>query len=191
MIFAIDHPSIPFPEAGRWGVWLEENFSLIRQEWSDHQGTLIKHPNSDSLVSQGRWDILPLYKGGIAHKELTAHFPKTMRVIEAMPHCGEGLDGIGQVIFSRLKAGLHILPHRGSTNVRLRYHLTLLSDPEASLKVLDDARGWVEGQCFCFDDGLEHSVTHTGERDRVVLLIDLWHPQLSLAQRKIIKRLLA
>jgi hypothetical protein len=33
---------------------------------------------------------------------------------------------------------------------------------------------------YCaFDDSFEHEVVHMGERPRVVLVVDLWHPALT------------
>ena len=39
-------------------------------------------------------------------------------------------------------------------------------------------RSWVEGRATLFDDSFEHEVWNPSIRPRVVLLIDVWHPQL-------------
>ena len=41
-------------------------------------------------------------------------------------------------------------------------------------------REWAEGRCLIFDDSFEHEVWHEGDSDRVVLICDLWHPDLDL-----------
>ena len=43
------------------------------------------------------------------------------------------------------------------------------------------SRGWEEGRCVVFDDSFEHEVSHHGpvgdtSVDRVVLLVNFWHP---------------
>lgn len=37
-------------------------------------------------------------------------------------------------------------------------------------------REWKVGECLIFDDSFEHEVWHDGSTDRVVLICDLWHP---------------
>ena len=41
-------------------------------------------------------------------------------------------------------------------------------------------REWKQGECLIFDDSFEHEVWHDGDSDRVVLICDLWHPELDL-----------
>lgn len=45
-------------------------------------------------------------------------------------------------------------------------------------------RTWREGELFIFDDSFEHEVWHNGSQSRLVLILDMWHPQLSAAQRR-------
>ena len=42
----------------------------------------------------------------------------------------------------------------------------------------EEWREWTEGECLVFDDSWEHEVHHRGDADRVVLLINFWHPEL-------------
>ena len=47
----------------------------------------------------------------------------------------------------------------------------------------ENARGrrreWQEGEVLLFDDSFEHEVFHDGVGPRVVLIVDVWHPQLA------------
>jgi aspartyl/asparaginyl beta-hydroxylase (cupin superfamily) len=47
----------------------------------------------------------------------------------------------------------------------------------------ENARGrrreWQEGEVLLFDDSFEHEVFHDGVGPRVVLIVDVWHPQLT------------
>lgn len=45
-----------------------------------------------------------------------------------------------------------------------------------------EKRAWREGECLLFDDSFDHEVVHQGDRERVVLLIDYWHPDLAPAE---------
>ena len=40
---------------------------------------------------------------------------------------------------------------------------------------------WKEGKAFVFDDSFEHSVDHHGLEDRIVLVVDVVHPNEYLA----------
>jgi hypothetical protein len=39
-------------------------------------------------------------------------------------------------------------------------------------------RAWAEGKVMLFDDSYEHEVFHMGDGARVVLIVDVWHPQI-------------
>ena len=76
----------------------------------------------------------------------------------------------------------------GPTNTRLRMHLALTVPPEGQdapeLRVGGVARSWKEGRVLVFDDSFEHHVSPNDSTvDRVVLIVDLWHPQLSPEER--------
>ena len=42
----------------------------------------------------------------------------------------------------------------------------------------------LEGKFVVFDDSFDHEVWHEREGDRVVLIVDLWHPDLDEAARR-------
>ena len=41
---------------------------------------------------------------------------------------------------------------------------------------------WQEGRCLVFDDSFEHEAWNRSDSVRIVLLIQLWHPDLSAAE---------
>ena len=72
-----------------------------------------------------------------------------------------------------------INPHYGATNLKLRCHFPLFVPDEAFLRVAGDPRPWTEGKMIIFDDSYEHEAANLSEQDeRVILLIDIWHPEL-------------
>ena len=87
----------------------------------------------------------------------------------------------GSHFFSRLAPGTHLSAHCGPSNFRLRCHLGLVVPPGVRIRVADETREWREGECLIFDDSYEHEVWHDGGADRVVLICDLWHPDVDLA----------
>ena len=47
-----------------------------------------------------------------------------------------------------------------------------------SIRVGDEVRTWVEGRCLLFDDSFEHEVWNDADEERLVLIVDVWHPDL-------------
>jgi aspartate beta-hydroxylase len=85
-------------------------------------------------------------------------------------------------------------PHCGPTNVRHRLHFPLAVPSSGPvLTVANDKLAWNEGCCFVFDDSLVHSVQYPVDSGtnscRVVLIVDLWHPDLTAAEREAIANL--
>lgn len=86
--------------------------------------------------------------------------------------------------------GTKIRPHCGPTNCRLRAHLGLVVPPGPRIRVGNETRTWKQGKFIVFDDSFEHEVWHDGSKPRLVLMIDLWHPEITKEQRASISPLL-
>ena len=54
------------------------------------------------------------------------------------------------------------------------------------LRVAEETLEWREGKVFVFDDSFDHEVWHEGGEDRLVLIVDLWHPELSERERAVL-----
>lgn len=133
----------------------------------------------ENLQVGGKWTEMrikiPGYDGYT--KLAQAYFPKTVKHLQ---ECGQDLMNVK---FSAIQPGTYIRPHTGPTNERLRIHLTLLHTGGAKLRVANEWRTWEEGKAFIFDDSWEHEVIHTGKDIRVVVICDIWHPDLPDSQR--------
>jgi aspartate beta-hydroxylase len=113
---------------------------------------------------------------GVRNEDLCRACPTTAKLLDEIPLC----KAFGFAMFSGMEPHTHIAPHCGSSNLRLRYHLGLdVPEPDRSwLRVGTEKRGWREGKAMAFDDSFQHEVEHAGERPRVVLVVDVWHPSL-------------
>jgi aspartate beta-hydroxylase len=100
-------------------------------------------------------------------------------------------DHAPEVMFSVLTAGSHILPHRGVTNTRVVCHLPLVVPEDCALVVGGERRAWREGEAVAFDDTYEHEAWNRGARTRVVLIVDVWNPHLTPAERDAVAALVA
>jgi aspartate beta-hydroxylase len=74
-------------------------------------------------------------------------------------------------------------------NTRLTCHLGLVITPDSALRVGSNVVSWQEGRCLVFDDSFEHEVWNKSDRERDVLLIQLWHPDLTEAEVWALKEL--
>jgi aspartyl/asparaginyl beta-hydroxylase (cupin superfamily) len=82
--------------------------------------------------------------------------------------------------------------HRGSVNGRLIVHLPLIVPENCGyLRVGEDQRSWEEGKLLIFDDTFDHEARNDSDQTRVVLIFDIWNPQLSQAERDAFRRILA
>jgi aspartyl/asparaginyl beta-hydroxylase (cupin superfamily) len=95
------------------------------------------------------------------------------------------------VLFSLLKPGTRIQPHNGQINARLICHLPLIVPPGCALRVGNETRPWVMGETLIFDDSIEHEAWNDSRETRVVLLFEVWRPELTAAERSSVAALLA
>lgn len=51
------------------------------------------------------------------------------------------------------------------------------------MKVGDETQTWQEGKLTTLDTSFEHSTGNPSDSERVVLIIDYWHPELTEAER--------
>ncbi len=94
-------------------------------------------------------------------------------------------------MFSLLKPGTRIPPHTGVSNARLVTHVPLIIPEQCGFRVGNTTREWVPGQAFVFDDTIEHEAWNLSDKLRVVLIFDVWHPELTPPERALITALAA
>ena len=85
---------------------------------------------------------------------------------------------------SVLEGQAHVRPHFGITNAKLRVNLPLVvpQDAPSMIRVGDDIKQLEEGKMIVFDDSFEHEVWNGSDEVRIVLLLDINHPELSREQ---------
>jgi aspartyl/asparaginyl beta-hydroxylase (cupin superfamily) len=60
---------------------------------------------------------------------------------------------------------------------------------DCAIRVADETRRWDEGRCLVFDDYFEHEAWNRTAADRIVLIVDLWHPALSVTEVALLEAL--
>jgi aspartyl/asparaginyl beta-hydroxylase (cupin superfamily) len=86
-------------------------------------------------------------------------------------------------LFSVLRAGTHIPPHTGMINTRLICHLPLIVPSGCRLRVGNHIRAVEPDRMMVFDDSIEHEAFNDSDATRVVLLFEIWRPDISEAER--------
>jgi aspartate beta-hydroxylase len=142
------------------------------------------------LTRGGSWDAYFFYRHGETLADHHAACPRTSEILGTLP-----LDHVREhgpeVLFSVMRPGAHILPHRGVTNVRSVLHLGLDVPDDCALRLTGITElTWAQGRCFAFDDTYEHEAWNRSDRTRVILLGDIWNPYLRAPEREAIADLI-
>lgn len=177
-----------------WVAALESNCSAIRKELEALLAADVgfrpyvedepDRPARDfhGLNNNRIWTALYLYKQGTPVPEIAERCPATMRALAEVP-----LSQIGErtpsVFFSRLEPGAHIPAHCGMLNSRVICHLPLIVPSGCWLRVGNETREWEQGKLLIFDDSIEHEAKNPSSEVRVVLIFDIWRPELSASER--------
>jgi hypothetical protein len=140
------------------------------------------HRDFGGLNEDPSWTALYLWKDGEVVEENARRCPQTMAALEKVP-----LSRIGSrtpaVLFSRLEPGAHIPPHSGMLNCRLICHLPLIVPAGCWLRVGNEKREWEEGKLLIFDDSIEHEAMNPTGELRIILLFDIWRPEVGEEER--------
>ena len=144
-------------------------------------------PNNDATGTTDNpdWSAFFLWKGGELVAENAARCPKTLQALKDVPLC-RITHRTPSVLFSLLRPGARIPPHTGMINARLICHLPLVVPEKCGFRVGNETRAWREGQALVFDDTIEHEAWNDSAELRVVLLFDVWRPELSAEERALV-----
>jgi aspartate beta-hydroxylase len=142
------------------------------------------------LNQSRRWGVYYLWRAGIPIPEHIARFPRTVKALESWPRC-EMAGSSPTAVFSILDAKTRIPAHTGVANTRLTVHLPLMVPPGCGFRVGAERREWHPGKAFVFDDTFEHEAWNDSDVARAVLILDIWSPHLSIAERELVTRLSA
>jgi aspartyl/asparaginyl beta-hydroxylase (cupin superfamily) len=135
------------------------------------------HREMERVARSGRWSVVMLFERGRKHEDHCRCCPTLTGIIERH-RTVRTIAGISYV--SRMSPSTHIAAHNGPTNLRLRCHLGIqVPTGDCALRVGGIVRHWQEGRCLVFDDALEHEAWNHTPGDRTVVIIDLWHPDLT------------
>lgn len=134
------------------------------------------------MLNNPAWSAYYLWKNGEIVAENAARCPKTIHALRNAP-LARVRHRSPSVLFSLLRPGAHIPPHNGLINTRLICHLPVIVPPGCRFRVGNDEREWVAGKAWAFDDTIEHEAWNGSRETRVILLFDVWRPELTEQER--------
>lgn len=197
-------PSQPFYDTAQfpWVKALEAKTDIIRDELVralevrgegfvpyvtlDRGGT---EQEWKELNQSTRWSVLYLWRNGLRDAENQKLCPETVKALDLVDQAH--IHGnCPNAMFSALAPRTRIPPHSGESNARLVVHLPLIVPEKCgALRVGFEEREWKVGQALIFDDSIEHEAWNDSDELRVVLLFDVWHPQLTSDDREMVNAL--
>ena len=141
--------------------------------------------DNNGLLNDPAWSACHLIERGEEVPDMARLCPATLGALRQAPLCR--IKGrTPTALFSLLRPGAHIPPHHGYLNTRLICHLPLVVPGECALRVGNETRAWREGELVIFDDSIEHEAWNRSAEPRVVLLFDIWRPELTEAERALV-----
>jgi len=194
-------PAIEFYERSEfpWLAAIEAATAPVRQELAAvlAQGATVLDPYVSmprgtpldqwaELNHSRKWGVYYLWHEGDAVPEHMAACPNTVAALDGWPRC-EVPGCSPTAVFSILDAKTRIPPHTGVTNTRLIVHLPLVIPPGCGFRVGASRREWREGECFIFDDTIEHEAWNDSDVPRAVFIFDIWSPHLSPMERDLVR----
>jgi len=188
-----EFPWLPHLEAA--ADVIRDELTVVLREDSGEMRPYVSHPDGapinqwEELNHSPRWSAFFLWEHGKRIDAHCARCPRTAAVLETIPM----MDCAGYaptVLFSILSPRTHIPPHSSVTNARLVVHLPLIAPPGCRFRVGNEIREWKYGEAWVFDDTIEHEAWNDSDELRVIMMIDIWNPYLTRAEREFVTVLL-
>ena len=134
------------------------------------------------LLGDPDWSAFHLIENGAPVAGNADRCPATLAALADLP-IPRIAGRSPMALFSVLKPHTHIPPHSGMLNTRAIVHLPLIVPENCRLRVGNDVRSVIEGKVMIFDDSIEHEAWNDSDETRVILLFEIWRPELSAAER--------
>jgi aspartyl/asparaginyl beta-hydroxylase (cupin superfamily) len=136
------------------------------------------------LSTQADWQALYLFRNGGPVREAAAITPTTFGILDEYVIQTGKLCTLLESHFSILLPGATIKRHCDLWNFSINLHFAVDIPAGCGICVADETREWQEGKCLLFDYSFEHEAWNRGTRPRACLLVDLWHPDTTIPERK-------
>lgn len=142
------------------------------------------------LRGNSNWGAFHFWKDGRIVPDNAERCPITMAALADAP-MPDIAGRSPMALWSLLKPGTHIPPHHGMLNTHLICHIPLIVPGSCELRVGHEVRSWRFGEALIFDDSIEHEAWNRSNETRVVLLFEIWRPEITPEERAALASLFA
>ena len=171
-----------------WAKNLESKYAEIREEFDSVMGNMQKLKQEGNNIWAGAltedasdygtgWKTLVLMDRGRWDPVNANLFPKTAEAVYA-----SGVPAT-EIFFASMDGPSSIKKHSDFTNFVLTSHLALdipySGENKCRLTVGNETREWINGKCSVFDTSLLHDAENESDQMRYILMMRLWHPDLT------------
>jgi aspartyl/asparaginyl beta-hydroxylase (cupin superfamily) len=202
------YPDLPYaqfadPSEYAWRQAFEAQFPAMRDEalallgseadFRPYIKTNKERPQGDvhGLLENPDWSTYFLWENGAPVDDHVANCPQTFKATtDTVPLCHIG-PRAPSVMLSLLRPGAHIPPHTGMINCRYICHLPLVVPENCAFRVGEKTIEWDEGKLIAFDDTVQHEAWNRSAENRLVLIFDIWRPELSVEEQQMVTALFA
>ena len=154
---------------------LEENYEKIKAEilsfykadFSRFEPMYVPHDYVNT-----HWVVFNFYGFLLRYPENLKKFPELNRMLNEIP-------GMVGAQISVLEPHSKIKAHISGSNALIRNHLAIIVPapyPEIGIRVKQEERGWEEGKVLAFTESHRHWAWNHSDQTRIVLLVDVIHP---------------
>jgi aspartyl/asparaginyl beta-hydroxylase (cupin superfamily) len=204
LFFYPDLPLVDFvdPDIFAWRPALEAHFPAMREEavrlladpeaFSPYVTKMAHRPQGDThrLLENADWSSFYLWQNGEPVVENASRCPTIFRALTDSAPLFDVANRSPSAYLSLLRPGAHIPTHTGMLNCRYICHLPLIVPPGCGLRVGRRTFESQEGRLLAFDDTVEHEAWNRGSEDRLILLFEVWVPDLGDEEKQLIRALL-
>jgi aspartyl/asparaginyl beta-hydroxylase (cupin superfamily) len=200
------YPDLPYTQFANsndfaWRKQIEATFPAMREEalalldnaadFRPYITTNTARPQGDvhGLLDNPDWSTFFLFENGVPVEDHIAHCPVIFEmVMQHVPLCHIG-PRAPSVMLSLLRPHAKIPPHTGMLNCRYVCHLPLVIPPDCGFRVGQQEREWQEGKLMVFDDTVEHEAWNGSDQNRLVLIFDVWRPEMGADEQAMVQAL--
>lgn len=176
-----------------WAQHLEKSYDKIRQEFNTVTANLSQLQAQGNNIWAGAltedassygegWKTLVLMNRGRWDPVNTNLFPETARAIH------ESGVPVTEVFFASMSPHTDIKIHSDFTNFVLTSHLAVdipySGTNQCRLTVGNETKQWINGRVMVFDTSLLHDAINGSDKTRYILMLRIWHPDLTPTERK-------
>jgi aspartyl/asparaginyl beta-hydroxylase (cupin superfamily) len=169
---------LPFvQQLERWHPRIKEEFGNL---WSAATLASYRH----YLMTRDDWKAFYIYSKENLVSAARQRTPLVYRIVKEHAVKNDLLCPLLECHFSTLMPGATIPKHCDLWNFSINLHLAVDIPAGCGITVGGETRLWQEGRCLLFDYSFVHEAWNKGTAPRTCLLVDLWHPEVTIPERK-------